>query len=238
MRLKNLILWDFKFQLRYGIIFASIIMIMLWIAIIYLLPSDVMFIAIPVIFITDFAVTGFLFVSAMIFLEKGQQTLQALVVTPVKLKEYLISKLVSLSVLLCAIGMIMAIAIIILKDININLFVLVIAGIFACSFFILLGINISTFFKSFTDLILPMGVLFAIMFIPFLSYVNSSIFDILDYFIIIFPTYSMIQLINASMAEIELSTVLISCGYLLFLNVILFNTALKLFNQKIVRREG
>lgn len=234
MRLKNLLIWDFKLQLRYHILLAAIVITSVWFFVLYLLPNFTMLIALPIVFITDFAVTGFLLTTAMIFLEKSQDTISALVVTPIKVKEYILSKTISNAATLTCVSFLLSCFVIYVKEITINLFFISLATFISCTIFILMGICISTFYDSFTKLILPMGVIFAILFIPFLSYVNSPVLDFLDYFIAIFPTYSMLNLINVAMGEISVLKMLLSIVYLLIIILLLFKLSLKLFTVKIV----
>ncbi len=235
-RLKKLILWDLKFQLKYNIFLAAVMMASLWTFIVYMLPKSTMPIAFPIVFITDFAVCGFLLLSAMIFFEKGQNSLQALLTTPVKISEYILSKVLSLSFTLTVLALILSIIISFLKDIETNLFFAVLSAFISCSFFVIVGLIASTFFKSFTDLILPMGIFFALAFVPFLSYVNSPNLDFLDYIFWLFPTYYMLNLVNAITKDYYLITIIMSTIVVLAFDFVLFKVAVNLFDKKIMGR--
>ncbi|MFI3213387.1 MAG: hypothetical protein R3Y24_08585 [Eubacteriales bacterium] len=237
MRLKNLLIWDFKLQLRYHILLAAIVITSVWFFVLYLLPNFTMSIALPIVFITDFTVTGFLLTAAMIFFEKSQDTISALVITPVKIKEYILSKTISIAITLTCISFLLGVFIVFVKDVTVNLLLVALAAFLSCTTFILMGICISTFYDSFTKLILPMGVLFSILFIPFLSYVNNPSLDFLDYVIGIFPTYSMIILVNGAMGELSIWSMILSIAYLLLINFLLFKLSLQLFSVKIIGRE-
>ncbi len=236
MRLKNLIVWDFKFQYKYGILFAAVMMAIVWTGIIYLLPTSTMVIAFPIMFVTDFAVAGFLLVAAMVFFEKGQNSLQALVVTPVRVLEYIVSKVISLSIMLSIIAFVLALVVMFSKNIEINLVVAIFSAFVSCSFFVFLGLIVSTFYQTFTDLILPMGVLFSVCFIPFLTYVNSESLDFLDYFIWIFPTFSMLKLVDFVFLDFDITPFIVCTLYILMLDFVLFKILIRLFNQKIIGR--
>ncbi len=238
MRLKQLVLGDFRFQWQYGIMLAALIMTLVWSAIVYLLPSSTMGIALPILLITDFAVAGFLLVSAMLFFEKGQRTLQALVVTPIKVSEYLLAKVIAMTFTLSTIAVVLGVMIKLMKQVPLNVSLVFVAAFFSCSFFVLLGIVISMFYQSFTDLILPMGVVFSVMFIPFLVYVDTPAFDYLDKVVWVFPTYAMMQLVAWAQGQVSLSTALIAMAYLILLGWGLFILGIRLFNQKMIGREG
>jgi len=238
MRLSKLLIWDFIFQAKYGIIVAAIVITAVWLGIIVLLPVYTMDYVIPMAFITDFAVTGFLFIAAMLFFDKGQGTLDVIVTSPIKVAEYILSKLISLSTLICCIAIALVFGVSFIKAIEVNYFFVVVASVLSSSFFILLGLIVSTFYKSFNDMLMPMGALFAVLFIPLLIYVNADILNFLDYIVFIWPTYSMIKLIDAILGNSTTISIIISTFYILILNFVLFKTSVKFFNKKIIGREA
>ncbi|KJS21613.1 MAG: hypothetical protein VR72_09755 [Clostridiaceae bacterium BRH_c20a] len=238
MRLSKLLKWDFLFQAKYGIIIAAIVITLVWLGLISLLPAFIMDYVIPIAFITDFAVTGFLFIAAMLFFEKGQGTLDVIVTSPIKVSEYILSKIISLSILICSIAIALVFGVSIIKDIEVNYFFVVVASTLSSSFFILLGLIISTFYKSFTDMLMPMGGLFTLLFIPLLIYVNADILNFLDYIVFIWPTYSMINLIDAILGNSSTNAIILSIAYILILNFILFRASIKFFNKKVIGREA
>ncbi len=237
MRLSKLVRWDFLFQVKYGIIIAAIIITLVWLGMISLLPAETMGYVIPVAFITDFAVTGFLFIAAMVFFEKGQGTLDVIVTSPIRVSEYILSKVISLSILICLIAIGLVFGVSTIKGLNVNYGFVIIASILSSSFFILLGFITSTFYKSFTDMILPMGAWFTVSFIPLLIYINADIFNFLDYIVFLWPTYSMIILIDAILGNSDVISIILSIAYIIILNFILFKISIKLFNQKVIGRE-
>ena len=86
---------DLLLQLRYGFYYAAVFVALLWIALLYPLPDSVLdFVASLVVF-TDLAVVGYYFIGGMVLFEKGEATLSALVITPLRFREYLASKLVT-----------------------------------------------------------------------------------------------------------------------------------------------
>lgn len=238
MRLLKLLKWDFVFQVKYGIIIASIFITTVWLGMISLLPAHTMDYVIPIAFITDFAVTGFLFIAAMLFFDKGQGTLATIITSPIKVSEYILSKIISLSILICFIAVTIVFGVNMIKGISINYLFVIIASILSSSFFILLGFIISTFYKSFTDMLMPMGVVFSFLFIPLLIYINADILNFLEYIVFIWPTYSMMILIDATLGNTSSISVILSIIYILILNIILFRMAIKFFNKKVIGREA
>ncbi len=238
MRLSKLLKWDFIFQVKYGIIVVAIIITLVWLGIISLLPRDTMNYVIPIAFITDFAVTGFLFIAAMVFFDKGQGTLDVIITTPIRISEYILSKLISLSTLICfiAIGLVFGVSVI--KAIEVNYGFVILGSILSGSFFILLGLITSTFYKSFTDMMIPMGGWLTILFIPFLTYINADTFNFLDYIVFLWPTYSMLKVVDGILSKSSSISNILGIVYIIILDLILFKLSIKLFNQKVIGREG
>ncbi|WHH57809.1 hypothetical protein [Petroclostridium sp. X23] len=238
MRLSKLLKWDFVFQVKYGIVIAGIIITAVWLGMISLLPVYTMGYVIPIAFVTDFAVTGFLFIAAMLFFDKGQGTLDVIVTSPVRVSEYILSKLISLSTLICFIAMGLVFGVSSIKGLEANYGFVLLASLLSGSFFILLGFITSTFYKSFTDMIMPMGVWLAVLFIPFLTYINIDTFDFLDAIVFLWPTYSMMKIIDAILGDSNIIFISLSIAYIMAMNFILFRIAVKLFNRKVIGREG
>jgi fluoroquinolone transport system permease protein len=224
--------------MKYGIIMVAVVITAVWLGMISLIPANTMNYVIPIAFITDFAVTGFLFISAMIFFEKDQGTLNVIVTSPIKVSEYILSKVISLSMLICFIAIALIFGISIIKGIAVNYLFVILASILSSSFFILLGFITSTFYKSFTDMLMPMSVLLSFSFIPLLIYVNSDILNLLDYIVFIWPTYSMIKLIDAILGNSDGFSIILSIIYIMVLNFILFRSSIKVFNNKVIGREA
>ncbi len=238
MKLSQLLKWDFKFQYKYGIINVAIILLLMYLALIYFTPKSLAPMILPISFITDFGVTSFIFVSAMIFFEKGEGTIYAIVTSPIKVSEYIKSKIISLSFTIMFLGFALAIGGAYFKDIETNYIYVFLGAILTCSFFILLGIISSTYFKSFTDVLLPMSLLLFILFIPFLNIFNIEALSFMNYIYWIWPTHHMIKIIQGVYSNINIFIVLFGCIYVIFINYMLYKIAIRKFNKNIIGRAG
>lgn len=83
-------------QYREGFYFASAFVLVALAAVISLLPPMAAVI-LPAILLTNMLVVTFIFVGGLLLLEKGQGTLEGLIVTPLTPHEYLLAKIVSLA---------------------------------------------------------------------------------------------------------------------------------------------
>lgn len=95
MRLLAALDQDIRFQFRHGFYYAYALLTILYIILLRLLPDDLVHPVLTIILFTDICTLGFFFIGAIILLERGQNLTQSLFVTPLRLREYFASKLLS-----------------------------------------------------------------------------------------------------------------------------------------------
>lgn len=98
-RLPSLLRWDVTVQWRQGLYFAALFVVFIWGVVLTLLPPPARAVILPYGLFMDVSVIGLFFMAGALFLEKGDGVLAALVVTPLRRGEYLLSKLLSLTLL-------------------------------------------------------------------------------------------------------------------------------------------
>ncbi len=95
MRLLAAIDRDIRFQFRHGFYYAYLVLTVLYIITLRLLPENLVHPALTLILFTDICALGFFFIGAIVLLERGQNLTQSLFVTPLRLHEYLLAKILS-----------------------------------------------------------------------------------------------------------------------------------------------
>ncbi len=141
MRTIRLVLADLLFQVRHGFFTAYAFMIIFYAVLLRFLPYEYRGIALLLIIFTDTAVLGSFFVGAIILLEKGQRTHEAILATPVTVSEFILSKTLSLTIT----ALVMSALIVLLSGYRPVNLLLPAAGIVMVSFiFTLLGIAIAS----------------------------------------------------------------------------------------------
>ena len=95
MRLLNALKTDLRFQLKQGVYTVYVFLAFTYLIIINLLPKSIHSIAVPIVVFTDPSVIGFFFIGSIVMLEKNQGVFTYLAVTPLRLKEYLFSKIIA-----------------------------------------------------------------------------------------------------------------------------------------------
>lgn len=190
-RFRSMIMNDIRFQVRHGIYSAYALITTMYVLLLFFLPERVQAMAITLIVFSDPSVLGFFFVGGIILLERGQNVMDNLFVSPLRLKEYLLAKAGSLAVLSVTTSVVIHGLTLGFSSVRLP-FVL---GVLMTSvFFTLLGIGLAVRCRSTNGFFLkaPMYTLvFILPLLPFLNLFESSLFFIL-------PTHSTLQLLGAS----------------------------------------
>lgn len=97
MRLRSLVLWDIRFQTRYGFYFLYAVLTAIYVAVLSAVPEGWREKAAAILIFSDPASMGLFFMGAIVLLEKSQRTPWALAVSPVRAAEYIAAKVMSLS---------------------------------------------------------------------------------------------------------------------------------------------
>lgn len=97
MRLRSLVLWDIRFQTRYGFYFLYAVLTAIYVAVLSAVPESWREKAAAILIFSDPASMGLFFMGAIVLLEKSQRTPWALAVSPVRAAEYIAAKVMSLS---------------------------------------------------------------------------------------------------------------------------------------------
>ena len=95
---------DMQVQFRNGFYLATAFVVACSIVLLRWLPAEVAALLLPVVAPENIVVNTFYFVSALLLLERGEGTLAAQNVTPLRADEYLASKVLTLSVGICALN--------------------------------------------------------------------------------------------------------------------------------------
>ena len=99
MRFANTLKFDIQFQFRHGFYYAYLFVTVIYALALINLAPDLRASITTLLLFTDTAMIGFFFIGGVVLLEKGQNIFEALFSTPIRLREYLLSKIVSLTFL-------------------------------------------------------------------------------------------------------------------------------------------
>ncbi len=216
-----------RYNLFYGAAFAALV----WIVALRALPRDLLPVAVPLVVFFDLAVVGFYFLAAAVLFEKGEETLCALIVTPLRFSEYIAAKLVSLSML----AVLMSLVVIVTTYGFGFDWLLVLLGVALMSCIsLLLGFISVAPFRSFTNFLIPSQLPAIILYIPLLD-----AFGVLHHpLFYLLPSYGPLLLIQGAFDHIATWQI----GYAVVAGtlwiVALAWLAQRMFDRYIVARQG
>jgi fluoroquinolone transport system permease protein len=90
---------DLRLQWRHGFYYATAFVLVFWVAVVSRIPALNLGWLLPALVLGNLMMNTFYFISGLVLLEKGEGTLEAQVVTPLRPWEYLTSKIVTLALL-------------------------------------------------------------------------------------------------------------------------------------------
>jgi fluoroquinolone transport system permease protein len=94
-----LLRWDLVMQYRYGFWVAGLVVTVMWVALLRPLSPEYREIWLPCLLYLDIGALGLMFVAGVLFFERRQGVLDALVVTPLRTSAWLASKVLTLTLL-------------------------------------------------------------------------------------------------------------------------------------------
>ena len=150
MRLRSLILWDIRFQARYGFYFLYAVLTAIYVAVLSAVPEGGREKATAILIFSDPASMGLFFMGAIVLLEKSQRTPAALALSPVRAEEYIAAKVVSLSAISLAVAAVLAAG----EHGIVKLHIVLLGTVMSSAVFTLLGIIIATRIGSLNQFVL------------------------------------------------------------------------------------
>jgi fluoroquinolone transport system permease protein len=90
---------DLRLQLRNGFYIAAAFVVVVLVILMRQLPEASRSLGLPMLIYGNLLINGFFFMAGLVLLEKGEGTLEAQVVTPLRTGEYLASKVITLTLL-------------------------------------------------------------------------------------------------------------------------------------------
>jgi fluoroquinolone transport system permease protein len=99
MRRTAMTKFDISFQFRHGFYYAYLFVSLVYIVLLRMIPWDIKPLVATLLVFSDPGIMGFYFVGGIFLLERGQNVLDNLFVTPFQVEEYLLAKAVSLAFL-------------------------------------------------------------------------------------------------------------------------------------------
>ena len=225
MRLTACVHNDMRTQFRAGFYYAYAVVTAVYIIILRLLPQEAAELIAPVILFSDPSVLGMFFVGGIILLEKNDNILESLFVTPVRVHEYIAAKVFSLGTISLLSSFCIAFA---YRGVDIYPGLLIAGVLLTSGLFTMLGIVIASYAETVNAyLVEAMGYTFPLI-APLLAYfdvVSTELFWII-------PTHSSIMLISGAFHGIAAAEASLAIGILIVYNGAVYMWAKKSFARR------
>lgn len=160
---------DVRVQLRNGFYLATAFVVACSIALLRWLPNDVAALLLPVVLLENILINTFYFVSALLLLERGEGTLAAQSVTPLRGDEYLASKVMTLTALSLVESLLIATAV---TGLDGRLLMMSLGIALAAILFCLSGVALIVHYESINEFIMPSVLYTAVLSLPVLGYLG------------------------------------------------------------------
>lgn len=227
MILLHAVIGDIRFQIKQGFYLVYVIITIMYLIILSFLPTSILPTAVPLVVFSDPSVLGLFFIGGIILLEKSQGVLMVIVVSPLKSMEYILAKVISLTLIAT-----LATVVITLFGYHesVNWVTLILSTIFTSSLFTLLGIIINAGCKNVNQYMLKTIPYMLLFILPCFSLIGFPYSDLF----LIFPSVAALKLMMGAFIGISWWVNSLLVIYLFGLNYLFLKIAVKTFELKIV----
>lgn len=231
-RIKNSVKADILFQFKHGFYTIYVVLAFLYMIVLSFLGDNAKSIVLPILIYTDPSVLGMFFIGGIVLLEKEQGILSLLYITPLKVIEYIISKLLTLSIISLLAGLIITF---VTYSGKVLFFQLIIGILLSSILFTLIGFIIATHSKTVNDYFVKVIPWMIIFIIPCLSLIPNTFIPKYIYYILnLIPSVATLKIVLGSFITAPPLEIVFCIVYTLITNIILLNYTQKLFTRKTI----
>ncbi len=230
-RLWSFMRLDWRLQQRYGFLYAAVFMALVWIAVLRSLRPGALAAAVPFVVFVDLAVVGFYFMAGSLLFEKGEGTLTALLTSPLRFREFLAARLVTLTLLAMIISFAVALG---SRSPHFNT-VLFASGVILCAMINLLaGVYAVAPYDSISRFMIPSQLYVVVLYlplIPFFGWWRSPAFYLI-------PTHGSLLLLQGAFTFIHPWQIVYAAVYQVLWISILTVLVRRRFDRHLIGRGG
>jgi fluoroquinolone transport system permease protein len=232
-RLVSALRLELTLQVRQKFLHAGVFSGLIWLAVLLPMPRSLRPVAEPYVLVGDISIIGFFFIGGIVFFEKQERTVGAIVCTPLRFWEYLAAKLT----VLVLISLFVAVTVATIADgFAYDPVPLVVGVVLGTLVMLVVGFISSLPFASVTDWFLAATIPLAVLSLPVLHYSGawpSPVFYLI-------PTQGPLYLLGAAFDQVTLAPwqVVYAVLYPVMCLVGLCWAAKSLFGRYVIERSG
>lgn len=230
-RILNSITADIKFQMKHGFYAVYVVLSIMYIVILNFIPMSAKSVVLPILVYTDPAALGMFFIGGMVLLEKEQGVLSLLYITPLKVHEYIISKVLTLGI----ISTLAAVGISLVVNIQTNYILLILGTLLSAIFYTLIGFLMASKSKTVNDYILKIVPVAMLVILPCLTFIqNDFVPEIINKIVLFIPASGGLKVIFGAYSDISSVDIIISISGLIIVNILLVNRVYRVLTDKLI----
>lgn len=230
-RLLATIRLDVTLQFRNGFYYAAVFIAALSVLLLRRLPGDRLAWLLPLFIVNNLIINNFYFVAGLVLLEKGEGSLEAQVVTPLRSGEYLASKAITLALL-----SLLETVVIAGLTAGLNLDILLLGGgtVVTAIFFMLAGFIVVARYDSINEYLLPSVLYTALLVLPLLPYTGVGE----SWLFYLHPWQPMLLVLQAAFRPLATWQLIYSLGTGALWLAFFYHVSQRTFHRFVIRREG
>ena len=223
--------WDITLQWKQGFYFVCVFAALAWIVFLSQFSKESLQYLLPPFLLLSLNITTYFFVAGLVLFEKGEGVLEGLVVTPLKIKEYLISKTATLTFLALLENLLI---VILVYGFGIAVLPLITGIVFMSVIYVLIGFVVVARYDSISEYLLPSSFFIGVLQLPWIGYFelwNPHLFYV-------FPTQGPLLLLKWGFEPIEPWQIVYAVASSAVSTVIFYVLAQRSFRAFIVKTRG
>jgi fluoroquinolone transport system permease protein len=228
-RLATTIRCDVTLQFRNGFYAATAFVTILWALFLLQIGALDLRWLLPPLVVGNLMVGTFAFIGGLVLLERGEGSLTAQVVTPLRIGEYLTSKVLTLTILA---GVETFIIVLLLAGWRFNALLLAAGTVLAAAIYGLAGFIAVARYDSINEYLLPSGMYVAVLWIPLIAYIGQW----QPWILYLHPLAAPLLLVEAAFATVAAWQIAYAIGYSLAWVILLYLASRSAFRRWVIGR--
>jgi fluoroquinolone transport system permease protein len=232
-RLVSALRLELTLQLRQKFLHAGVFSGLIWLAVLLPMPASLRPVAEPYVLVGDISIIGFFFIGGIVFFEKQERTIGAIISSPLRFWEYLAAKLIVLVTISLFVALVVPT---IAHGFAYHVIPLVVGVVLGTLVMLLVGFISSLPFASVTDWFLAATLPLAVLSLPILYY--SGVWP--NPVLYLIPSQGPLLLLGSAFDQVTLALwqVIYSVLYPVVCLVGLCWAAKALFGRYVIERSG
>ena len=223
--------WEVIRQYKNGFYLVSVFVLLIWIILFKQIQTSLLAGMMPMIILGNLSMTTYFFMAGLVLFEKGEGSLEAQVVTPVRSVEYLAAKVLSLSLLATVENLVITIT---LVGLHFNFTAFFIGTFLASVLLCLAGFLLVLRYDASNEFLIPSILYMLLLEAP----IMAGLWMQHAFFWYIHPIYGSYLILQAATQSVHWLQILYGVAYLLAAIIFMFKLSLQAFNRFVVRSEG